>query len=446
MATFDSLRLQNGYDLNTLLGEPGIYSGESPINGPADASGAYTLIVDGRDGQVFFSYGEDKVYIRIYDKSYGTWGGWRNQIANAVEDGTIYTSCIRDSAVTTDKLKNGSVTTEKLASNSVATSRIASEAVTRLKIADNAVATSKINDNAVTESKLDELVQQKLNNPAVADGSITNAKLADYGVTVNKIAQAAISNNRIQNGAVDSRTLATNAVTKEKIATGAVSEAKLDSELQAKINTGSGTQIVTGSITLADGAISEKQLDSALKQKINSPMADGSVTTAKLADGSVTVNKIAQGAINNNRIQNGAVNTRTIADGSVTTSKLADFYHSSSEIETNEYWIDGSRIYQQDFAIIVNKDYPDDEIYWNEILEGVIYKYNVVDATVFAGLQPTETQDGKINVETMVDYYRPTYGACGIDFSPTIFDAMMWGTVKYIKQNEFESECFKRIG
>jgi len=55
-----------------------------------------------------------------------------------------------------------------------------------------------------------------------------------------------------------------------------------------------------------------------------SPLADGSVTTAKLADGGVTTVKLAGGAVTSTKLANGAVNAAAIADGAVGSAKIAD--------------------------------------------------------------------------------------------------------------------------
>jgi hypothetical protein len=55
-----------------------------------------------------------------------------------------------------------------------------------------------------------------------------------------------------------------------------------------------------------------------------SPLADGSVTTAKLADGGVTTLKIADGAVTTAKIADNAVVGAKIAAGAVGTSQLAD--------------------------------------------------------------------------------------------------------------------------
>jgi hypothetical protein len=63
-----------------------------------------------------------------------------------------------------------------------------------------------------------------------------------------------------------------------------------------------------------------------------SPLADGSVTTAKLADSAVTTVKIADGAVTTVKIPDGAVTGAKIADGAVGTSKIADGAVSDAKI------------------------------------------------------------------------------------------------------------------
>jgi hypothetical protein len=63
-----------------------------------------------------------------------------------------------------------------------------------------------------------------------------------------------------------------------------------------------------------------------------SPLADGSVTTAKLADGAVTTAKIANNAVTTAKIPDGAVTTAKLPDGAVTTAKIADNAVSDAKI------------------------------------------------------------------------------------------------------------------
>lgn len=183
---------------------------------------------------------------------------------------------------------DGSVTADKIADAAVGANALMNDAVTSLKLADDAVTAAKMAVNAVTQE-------------AIAAGAIVASKLADLAVTQAKIAAGAVNLTKIASG----MTLVENFTT----------------QLPTTGNFEGRTGTFNGKLYRYTGGAWSASV-AAVDITGTVPIADGSVTAAKIANAAVGASKLASGAVTHDKLSAGSIYGDVIAAGSITAREL----------------------------------------------------------------------------------------------------------------------------
>ena len=187
-----------------------------------------------------------------------------------------------------------------------------------------------------------------LSNSQVSNKSISGSKLQDGSVHSQQLGGGAVGNSELANAAVNTAKIADKAVTAAKIADGVI---KAAAPAGLIITASETTRLAlapdgdtSGDSPLEDQLVYQESdetlwqmtgrdgANSAIWKEVrvipaggggsSGPIADGSVTTAKLADEAVTRVKIAESAVTTTRLDDGAVTRAKLSTNAVDTNQL----------------------------------------------------------------------------------------------------------------------------